>query len=167
MRRAGGGRSRGMTTPLEVPGSGLARKCQALICPEVPGSGLAQKRLALIMPGSARLWSCPSSHYSSTRQHQGPKCVPFWCPACISEHVFVCVCDGTRACNGTHVCALTHGCWERICLVWGGELCTSLRSQDKLAEGTLDKLGSSLVQLKVNLRSGKVFSASVTTVSYL
>ena len=30
-----------MTTPSEVPGSGLARKCQALICPEAPGSDLA------------------------------------------------------------------------------------------------------------------------------
>lgn len=39
-----------MTTPSEVPGSGLARKCQALICPEVPGSSLARKRLAPILP---------------------------------------------------------------------------------------------------------------------
>lgn len=131
MRRAGGGRSRGMTTPPEVPGSGLARKCQAPIlpgsarlwsCPEVPGSDLARKYQALVLPGSARLRSCPSSHYSSTRQHQGPKCVPFWCPACMSEHVFVCVCDGTRACNGTHVCALTRMLGKNLSRVGRGAM---------------------------------------------
>ena len=85
----------------------------------------------------------------------------------MSEHVFVFVCEGTCVCDGTHVCVLTHVCWERICLAWGGESCISLRSQDRLAEGTFDELGSSLVQLKVNLRSGKIFSASVTMVLYL
>ena len=36
-----------------------------------------------------------------------------------------------------------------------------------LRRAHFDKLGSSLAQLKVNLRSGKVFSASVTKGSYL
>lgn len=61
----------------------------------------------------------------------------------MSEHVFVCVCVKVHVCVMVHMCVYSCMLGKNLPCVGRGA-CTSLRSQERLAEGIFEELGSSL-----------------------